>query len=83
MEKLKHNLAQPLTGVCLNGGWRVVNWTFYLASTFEVHWQFCALKPIRTQRSKPFGNMLKEPTYIQAHLVFANLRSPNKKPKEL
>jgi hypothetical protein len=29
------------------------------------------------------GNMLKEPTHIQAHLVFADTQSPNKKPKEL
>jgi hypothetical protein len=29
------------------------------------------------------GNMLKEPTHIQAHLVFADMQSPNKKPKEL
>jgi len=27
--------------------------------------------------------MLKEPTHIQAHLVFADTQSPNKKPKEL
>jgi hypothetical protein len=32
---------------------------------------------------KPLGNMLKEPTHIQAHLVFADTQSPNKKPKEL
>lgn len=25
----------------------------------------------------------KKPTYIQAHLVFADTQSPNKKPKEL
>lgn len=31
----------------------------------------------------PLGNMLKEPTHIQAHLVFADTQSPNKKPKEL
>ena len=29
------------------------------------------------------GHMLKEPTHIQAHLVFADTQSPNKKPKEL
>ena len=29
------------------------------------------------------GNMLKEPTHIQAHLVFADTQSQNKKPKEL
>ncbi|MDO9154633.1 MAG: hypothetical protein Q7U47_13180 [Paludibacter sp.] len=33
--------------------------------------------------SYPLGNMLKEPTHIQAHLVFADKQSPNKKPKEL
>jgi len=27
--------------------------------------------------------MLKKPTHIQAHLVFADTQSPNKKPKEL
>jgi hypothetical protein len=27
--------------------------------------------------------MLKEPTHIQAHLVFADTQSQNKKPKEL
>jgi len=27
--------------------------------------------------------MLKEPTHIQAHLVFAHMQSRNKKPKEL
>ena len=27
--------------------------------------------------------MLKEPTHIQAHLVFADTQSPNEKPKEL
>jgi len=27
--------------------------------------------------------MLKEPPHIQAHLVFADTQSPNKKPKEL
>jgi len=27
--------------------------------------------------------MLKEPTHIQAHLVFADPQCPNKKPKEL
>jgi hypothetical protein len=31
----------------------------------------------------PLGYMLKDPTHIQAHLVFANTQSPNKKPKEL
>lgn len=29
------------------------------------------------------GHMLKEPTHIQAHLVFADTQSPIKKPKEL
>jgi hypothetical protein len=32
---------------------------------------------------KALGNMLKEPPHIQAHLVFADTQSPNKKPKEL
>jgi hypothetical protein len=40
--------------------------------------------PFGTLRiAKPLGNMLKEPTHIQAHLVFADTQSPNKKPKEL
>jgi hypothetical protein len=37
----------------------------------------------RTAYRQPLGNMLKEPTHIQAHLVFAETQSPNKKPKEL
>jgi len=33
--------------------------------------------------NETLGNMLKEPPHIQAHLVFADTQSPNKKPKEL
>lgn len=29
------------------------------------------------------GNMKREPTYMKTHLVFANLHSPNKIPREL
>ena len=31
----------------------VVNWTFYLASTFVVYWQFCAPKSATAPSAKP------------------------------
>jgi len=33
--------------------------------------------------AETLGHMLKEPTHIQAHLVFADTQSQIKKPKEL
>jgi hypothetical protein len=41
------------------------------------------LKGIYSYKTFEFSNMLKEPPHIQAHLVFADTQSPNKKPKEL
>ncbi|MDD2477144.1 MAG: hypothetical protein PHI32_14705 [Dysgonamonadaceae bacterium] len=39
--------------------------------------------PERKARNRQtLGNMLKEPTHIQAHLVFADTQSSNKKPEE-
>jgi hypothetical protein len=45
--------------------------------------KFIGKSPPLQQAGQTLGNMLKEPTHIQAHLVFANTQSPNKKPKEL
>jgi len=36
----------------------VVNWTFYLASTFVVYWQFSAPKSATAPSAKPLGASL-------------------------
>ena len=40
----------------------VVNWTFYLASTFVVYWQFCAPKSATAPSAKPLCDMASKIT---------------------
>lgn len=47
----------------------VVNWTFYLASTFVVYWQFCAPKSATAPSAKPLcGSLKKDDTKPKNHL---------------
>jgi hypothetical protein len=62
---------------------KVVNSSFVLLSKFGASRQERASKTATSHIRETLGNMLKEPTHIQAHLVFADTQSPNKKPKEL
>jgi len=41
------------------------------------------IQPANIAYTQTLGNMLKEPTHIQAHLVFADTQANAEKPKEL
>ena len=42
----------------------VVNWTFYLASTFVVYWQFCAPKSATAPSAKPLAAIFAQKYFI-------------------
>ena len=45
----------------------VVNWTFYLASTFVVYWQFCTPKAATAQSAKTLCLTLKDDSTKNEH----------------
>jgi hypothetical protein len=53
-----------------------------LNQAFVLLFKLCAPKSPTAPSVKPAGNMLKEPTHIQAHLVFTDTRANAQKENE-